>query len=156
MKPSWNMTLMLSSLVSLMLSQGCAGGPRIPATFPVTGKVLYKGAPLVDAEVSFVSKLDNQDVRPANGRTDADGEFSLTTYIDPQHEVEGATAGQYTVTVNKVETMSDEEMMKQFQKNPSMTFKPLVPTRYTVPSETPLVASVEAGGKNHFEFTLEE
>lgn len=133
---------------------GCSGGPKIPSTFAVKGKVLYKDQPLADAEIGFVSKLDNKDVLPARGVTNANGEFTLATYIDPQHEVSGATPGEYVVTVTKNEKMDDAELMNKFMENPAMEFKKLVPTQYTDATASPLTATVKSDGDNSFEFKL--
>src|SRR5690606_14902982 len=122
----------------------------------VSGKVLYKGSPLADADVGFVSKLDNKDVLAAHGRTNADGQFTLATYIDPEHEVSGATPGEYVVTVHKVEMKDNEELMREFQKNPDMEFKPLIPVKYTEKATSPLEATVTRDGDNTFEFVLEQ
>ena len=87
-------------LVAFMLeTAGCSSGPVIPKTVAVRGKVVYKDQPLADAEIGFVGKLDNKDVLAARGTTNSAGEFTLSTYIDPQHEVSGSTPGEYAVTL---------------------------------------------------------
>ena len=141
----------------ILESAGCSGGgPVIPQTASVKGKVLYQDKPLAQAQVGFVSKLDNKSVRPAGGTTNAAGEFTLTTYIDPEHEVSGATPGEYVVTVIKNEIMDNEKMMEEFKTNPAMTFKKLVPEKYIDAKTSPLTATVKAGTDNSFEFKLEE
>lgn len=143
-------------ILVILAASGCSGGPAIPPTHPVKGKITYKGQPLADAEVAFVSRLDNKDVKPAGGRTNASGEYSLATYIDPEHEVSGATTGEFIVTIQKTEQMDDQKMMEEFQKNPMMEFKPLIPVKYSDPKLTPFAATVEAGKTNTFDFVLEE
>lgn len=135
---------------------GCSGGPEIPVTHPVSGKVTYKEQPLADAEIAFVSKLDNKDVKSARGKTNASGEFTLTTYIDPQHEVSGATLGEYTVTVVKVDIPDADEVMKQFFENPAFVPKKLIPEKYSDAKMSPLTANVTKDGPNTFEFKLED
>ena len=112
--------------------------------------------PLADALVGFVSKLDNKDVLPAHGTTNANGEFTLSTYIDPQHEVSGATPGEYVVTVTKNEQQDMEKIMEEFKTNPAMEFKKLVPEKYTDGKGSPLSATVKSDGENTFEFKLED
>lgn len=146
-------------LVLLFSIVGCGGGPKIPRTVSVSGKIMYKDAPVAEAEVGFVSRLDNKDVLAARGVTDSSGEFTLSTYIDPQHEVSGATPGDFAVTVTKIEKMDQQAMMEQFSKgNPAMVgmFKPLVPAKYGDAKGSPLKATVAAGEKNRFEFKLED
>lgn len=145
----------LSAIASLTIA-GCGGGPRIPETVTVTGKISYKGQPVTEALVGFVSKLDNKDVLAARGTTDSDGEFSLTTYIDPQHEVSGATPGEFVVTVTKNEQQDMVKIMEEFKKNPAMQFKKLVPEKYTDGKSSPLKATVTTDGENRFEFVLED
>ena len=148
--------VLVTGVVFLLAGLGCSGGPVIPPTVSVSGKVIYKDQPLADAEVSFASKLDNKDIKPARGKTNASGEFTLSTYIDPQHEVSGATPGDFSVTVTKNETMDHAEMMKKFKENPAMEFKPMIPAKYAAMSSTPLSANVKADGENKFEFKLED
>jgi hypothetical protein len=145
-----------AGVIALSSFVGCSGGPKIPQTHAVSGKITYQDKPLGGAEVGFVSSLDDKNVLAARGVTNGAGEFTLSTYIDPQHEVRGATAGEYVVTVSKTETMDQEKMKEQFTANPAMEFKKLVPTKYTNPKETPLKASVAAGKPNKFDFKLED
>jgi hypothetical protein len=146
--------LMLTSALSFGLT-GCSDGVEIPKVVKVTGTVTYKDKPLADAEVGFLSKLDNKDVKPASGKTNTEGEFSLTTYIDPQHEVSGATPGDYKVVVTKNEEIDLEAARKQFTSGkPNLTFKKLVPVKYTAKESSPLEATVSLDGDNKFEFKL--
>ena len=139
-----------------LLIVGCSGGPKIPPMASVSGKITYKDQPLAGAEVGFVSSLNNKDVLAARGITSASGEITLSTYIDPEHEVTGATPGEFVVIVTKVEVIDREKMMEEFNKNPTMEFKKLVPSKYTAAKETPLKATVKIGGTNRFEFKLED
>jgi hypothetical protein len=135
---------------------GCKGGPKIPQTVTVSGKITYQDKPLAGAEVGFVSAADNKAVLPARGVTNAAGEYKLSTYIDPQHDVSGATPGEFVVIVSKDETMDQQKMMEEFKNNPAMEFKKLVPAKYTDAKESPLKASVTAAGPNQFDFKLED
>ena len=64
--------------------------------YPVTGTITYAGGPVADALVSFSPDEEGQPV--ATGRTNATGQFTLTTY----EAGDGAAAGSYTVIVTKV------------------------------------------------------
>ncbi len=153
---SARLQILVAALLFTSTITGCGDSVEVPKTVSATGKVTYKGQPLADAEVGFVSKLDNKDVKAARGVTDSNGEFSLTTYVDPQHEVSGATPGDYVVTVTKNEQIDPDEAMRMFQQNPMMEFKKLVPDKYTTKEASPLKASVTPDGENHFEFPLED
>ncbi len=145
--------------IVLTILVGCSSGPKVPKTLPVSGKITYNDKPLAGAEVGFVSKFDNKDVLAARGVTNDNGEFTLSTYIDPQHEVGGATAGDFIVIVSKIEKIDQQKIMAEFSTgNPSMegVLKKLVPTKYTDAKDSPLTASVTVGGKNWFEFKLED
>ncbi len=148
--------LTILSVTVMLGSAGCGGGPKIPQTVTVKGKVMYQDKPLADALIGFASKLDNKDVLPAHGTTNANGEFTLSTYIDPQHEVPGATPGEYVVTVTKNEQQDMAKMMEDFKTNPAPEFKKLVPEKYTDGKASPLAASVKADGDNTFDFKLED
>jgi hypothetical protein len=146
--------LMLTSALSYGLT-GCSDDVKIPEVVKVTGTVTYNDKPLADADVGFLSKLDNEDVKPAGGKTNTEGEFSLTTYVDPEHEVSGATPGEYKVVVTKNEQVDMEAARKQFTSGkPNMTFKKLVPVKYTAKDTSPLEATVTVDGDNKFEFKL--
>ncbi len=74
---------------------GCGGG--MPKTYPVQGKVVFKGGkPVTDGRVQFQSTTDPQ--FKALGDIAEDGSFSLTTYVGPKHKT-GAPAGDYRVVV---------------------------------------------------------
>jgi hypothetical protein len=151
-------TTLLAGAICLSLIVGCSGpsAPPRPKAVPTTGKIMYQGKPLADAQVSFVSALDNKDVFPGRGVTNSSGEFSLTSYIDPQHEVSGVTPGDFVVIVTKTPKRTKDEVMTEFQKNPAMEFKSQVPKKYSEAKETPLKATVKPDGVNKFEFTLED
>jgi len=150
---------MFAGPIVLTMLVGCSGGPKVPKTVHVSGKITYNDKPLAGAEVGFVSKFDNKDVLAARGVTNDRGEFTLSTYIDPQHEVAGATPGDFVVTVTKIEKMDQQKVMEQFSSsNPAMEgmLKKLVPEKYTEAKDSPLEASVTVGGTNKFEFKLED
>ena len=88
------MTRLLAALV-LVGVVGCGGG--MPRTYPVQGKVVFKGGkPVTDGRVQFQSASDPQ--FKALGDIAQDGSFSLTTYVGPKHK-SGAPAGEYRVVV---------------------------------------------------------
>jgi hypothetical protein len=147
--------LVIGIILSLIVGCGSEARPT-PKTVSVSGKITYKDKPLAGASVGFVSALDNKDVLPAQGKTNDAGEFTLTTYVDPEHQVSGATPGEFVVTVSKTKQMDREKVMEEFQKNPAMEFKSEVPEKYSDSKKTPLKAPVTVDGKNRFEFTLEE
>ena len=84
-------------------------------TYPVKGAVLVDGKPAKDVFVSFHPKEAVGD-RPylPSGRTDENGEFVLSTFV----EGDGAPAGEYDVTVtwpvrfNPISTLWEGDQLK--------------------------------------------
>ena len=85
----------LIATTSFLLA-GCADSGR-PKIAPVRGKVTYHGEPVSEATVVF---LCPGAPRLAVGKTDAHGNYQLTTY-EPN---DGAVVGTHTVAVKKHKT----------------------------------------------------
>ncbi len=59
---------------------GCGEKVQLPQTYPVRGRVVYKGgSPLAGGVVQFQARSDPRLL--TNGETDADGNFALTTHV---------------------------------------------------------------------------
>jgi hypothetical protein len=83
--------------LSFCLMVGCSSGKKLPAMYPVEGKVVYKkGEPLTGGSVSFQSQTDSSIATSAE--VQPDGSFTLWTFADKQR-VKGAPPGKYLVTV---------------------------------------------------------
>ena len=151
--------IVFGGVLILVLIVGCSGGRKAPRTQQVSGKIIYKNNPVAKAQVGFVSKFDNKDVIAAHGETNDNGEFTLSTYIDPKREVSGATPGDFIVTVSKVDKIDPQQVLANFSKN-NPTFegvlKKLIPAKYQDAKQTPLTAQVTEAGPNRFEFKLED
>src|SRR5262245_53456503 len=89
----------IACLVSL--TEGCGPpGAKTPSFYPVKGQVLLDGKPARFAIVALSPKNvegDNDDP-PASGQTNADGEFSIRTWVGPGYD--GALPGEYWITVS--------------------------------------------------------
>jgi hypothetical protein len=86
----------LITLVALALagSAGCGSGSK---TYPVNGRVVFKGGKAVtDGRIQFQS-TSNPEVR-AVGEIQPDGTFSLATHKDGK-SIRGAVEGQHKVVV---------------------------------------------------------
>jgi hypothetical protein len=87
--------LTLGTVLLLAGGPGCGSG--IPKTYPVKGKVVWKGGkPVDDGRIEFQS-LSEPDLK-AVGEIESDGTFSLTTFKEGKTR-EGAVAGQHKVVV---------------------------------------------------------
>jgi hypothetical protein len=100
------------------------------AVAPVKGRVFVDGVALADAVVGFHAIQGGDPRRSADGLSEADGSFLLSTYA----AFDGAPPGEYAVTVVKPGTK-------------------LVPAKYSRKDTTPLRATVQAKVTN--EITLE-
>jgi hypothetical protein len=101
-------------------SPGCNRSDRL-ATFPVHGKVMYRGKPVTGASVAFLAPGAS---RVAGGTTDESGEFQLSTF-EPN---DGAIVGTHEVTVKKYQ----HEPPPLPQAPASGEIDPAVEARFTV------------------------
>jgi len=123
----------------LLIVPGCGGQDR-PKTVSVKGTVLYKGVALTDANVEFVPESG----RPASGTTDANGEFTLTTFENN----DGVIPGQHMITVQKLQ--------KNESTDPYAEQKSLIPTKYSQLRTTPLTQTVTDGENAPLKIELED
>lgn len=151
---------------------GCSKGPKLP-TVSVSGTVSYQGKPLEGAQIGFVPP--SSDGKSANGVTDAQGNFTLQTYLGGTSQASGAMPGDYTVVIRKDEgaiagagpagtgpppPRSSEEMRKEMQERSSGQLKAppgpklLTPQKYASSATSPLKATVKPSGNEPFKFDL--
>lgn len=134
---------------------GCGGGDdgRLP-TAPVEVTVMYKGAPVEGAVVTFTTMSPP----PAFGKTDAAGKAKLTTYEDS----DGAILGSHKVMVVKQQfdgvikeeaSQDSEDYAPSPGASPLPKVKDLLPKKYSLPGSTDLKADV-VKGDNTFTFEL--
>lgn len=139
-------------LVGLVLSgslwlSGC--GSNRPTTAPVEGKITCGGQPVPEGVITFYPEQG----RPATGRIQPDGTYSLTTF-DPG---DGALIGKHKVTIEAVRFTGggpqpksmEEEIRMAMEKKPAKSgpSQPqwLVPERYAKRETTPLTFEVRPG-----------
>ncbi len=150
--------LIFGCLVVSALGCGQSSGPNVQY---VHGVVTLDGAPIEGATVSF-SPEDSKGIG-ASGMTQSDGSFTLNAQAAKPGA--GTVAGEYAVTVRKVEmpefpdigpddprygTAEQEKLEREAnQAKP----KVIVPEKYNTPESSPLHAEV-VSGKNEFQFDL--
>ena len=146
--------LSIALVPALLLVSGCGGAAkpknRVPV-FKVSGKVVYKGQPVPDADVTFYCA---EKEKSAFGKTDSKGEFRLTTY-GPN---DGAVAGKHVVMVVKSEAApptnaapvdSTDYVPPGYEKTPPPPPpKKLVPAKYTDVKTSDLFVVVTDDGEN--------
>lgn len=130
--PAWLLLIML-------LVAGC-GQPR-PPTVRVTGTVTYRGSPVSAADINFIPR----DGRPASGRTDNQGQFTLTTFVPG----DGVLLGEHIVTIGKQEPKNVND------EGPYVDYVDVLPAKYADIKASPLRATVDVTGPRDFIFELD-
>lgn len=139
---------------------GCGGGSQRPPTYPVEGTVTIGGKPLADATITFRPDSSENGQRPANGKTDADGRYQLTTFSAG----DGAMEGSYRVTVMQFEAVASEGTVADVDdesytppEGPSPTVKNRLPKNLADPEQSGLTAKVEANASGStIDFTIDK
>lgn len=162
---------------ALLLALGCSKGPKTP-TVPVSGTIKYKGVPVAQATVGFISKVpvEGKNQHPARGVTDDQGHYSLSTYINP-NEYPGVPPGDYAVTVSKREAVGEVNYEDLYKKQAAsipkegsanmqqaaqaletqqqqLQPKSLIPEKYEDAKQNLLSATVKPEGAQTFDFDL--
>jgi hypothetical protein len=162
-------------IIGVLLSAivGCGSSDSVK-TYPTTGKVIYKGTALGDADIVFSS--NGAEGQPSSilglAKTDSEGKFSIRTQLGPTKSLVGAVEGKHVVTIAKYippNNMSEEEHQRKMAAEvAAMEAKgyldpdevtppkiPFLPLKYQHPGHSQLTATVEANGKNEFVFELD-
>lgn len=85
----------ITGVVTLLLCTGCGGGGEFE-TIPVSGQLTCNGQPVEGILVQLTPTAEGTTPgKPANGVTDAEGRFVMTTY----EFGDGAVVGKHTVGV---------------------------------------------------------
>jgi hypothetical protein len=144
----------LAGLVLLALAVAGCGGRYKPV--PVSGVVTLDSAPVEGATVYFYAVGDERDGRPAQGVTDKNGEFRLST----MGENDGALPRNYKVVIVKyvpsrpklkVPDFPDtpegrdrrqDFMYKHYESKGIQPFKNALPEKYADSNSTPLTCNV--------------
>jgi len=141
---------LVALIAVITLSSGC-GGSQSTGKYelhPVKGQVLYNGQPLSGATVVFSPEDDKKP--GAYGRTDEQGQFTLTTH---KHGV-GAVAGSFEVGINK-SAGGDGEEITDPEKGAKIKPSSAIPQKYANPKTSGKTAVVKAGETNEFTFKLD-
>ena len=134
-------------LIWLTLLIGCSG---THGTASVSGTVIYKRQPVEGATVIFHPKGEGLTAKPAQGKTDSGGHFTVTTYFGPDDQPAGAVPGDYAVTVTKI-----DEPQGAFDPHKDPPPKNHLPVRYSTPQQSPLTVTIKLGS-NRPELNLED
>jgi hypothetical protein len=134
------MLILCSLALAGLLAAGCSNKPT--ALNQVTGKVIYKGAPLKSGLIVFspdTSRGENGKI--AFSKIKEDGAYTLYTGDAP-----GVTAGWYRVTIASLSgsTTSYDSPLTS-----------LIPDKYRDPQLSQVQCEVKANRDNHLDFNLD-
>jgi hypothetical protein len=142
------------ALILALAVVGC-GGKYKPV--PVSGVVTLDGSPVEGATVYFYAVGDEKEGRPAQGVTDKNGEFRLST----MGENDGALRREYKVVIAKYvpslpklkvpkfsdspEGQADRQdfMYRHYESKGIQPFKNALPEKYSDSNSTPLSCHVK-------------
>ena len=154
----WNIGLCLLLLAESVLTLGCGSG--VPEgqreTAPVEVTVTYKGKPVADAMVTFVS--ETEPMVPANGQTDTEGKAKMMTYTAG----DGCVLGSHKVMIVKMDEVevqaAPEPDDPAYDPNAPLPPPPksLLPKKYNSVTTSKLTANVEKGKANSIVFELKD
>jgi hypothetical protein len=113
-----------------------------------TGTLLLDGKPCADATVTFFSDVHQIS---ATGRTDSEGRFKLTTYVEGDGAVEG---GQKITVVKREFTQQKTKFDSADEPSVAMIPKELLPKKYMTPTTSGIAQSVSASGSNDFKIEI--
>ncbi|MGL4421047.1 MAG: hypothetical protein ACRCZF_10315 [Gemmataceae bacterium] len=124
----------LGLVLSVLAIAGCSDGKL--KVYPVSGTVLYNDQPLAGVDVAFHAVDPKNAVSyPPHATTDANGKFSLMSYVAD----DGAPAGEYTVAIAvAVEVAGADDGGDQTKK---ITFQ--VPAKYQRKETSGLQVSIK-------------
>jgi hypothetical protein len=139
---------------------GC--GPKNPlGVVKATGTITMDAQPVAGALVTFIPKSEGEG-KHASATTDANGVYVLST--QGAGDVMGAVPGTYNVTVIKNEAeqpkgKDSDVPPEERQITDSYAAAKVIrhiAAKYAAPSSSGLTATVEKGGNNVFDFTVEK
>jgi len=124
----------------LFLAVGCQGSNN-PKTWPVTGKVTYRGEPVTSGMI-MLTPVDGG--HAATGNLDQDGSFRLTTF----QKDDGAVAGSYQVAIQVFPAEGAGLPGAEFAGK-----APPIPRKYASPASSGLTAEIKPR-ENALDFPL--
>jgi len=128
--------------VTAIIAAGCTKSDN-PKTYPVNGKVTYKGQP-VSSGIVLLTPTENG--HAATGNLEKDGTFHLTTF----QKGDGAVPGKYQVAVQAFPAEGAGLPGAEFAGKP-----PPVPLKYMSAASSGLTVEIKVGD-NHLEFPLKD
>lgn len=132
-------------LACLVCALGCGGNDGSAPTGEVKGVLTYQGKPVPNVNVTFTPTQG----RPGTGTTNANGEFSITTFTPD----DGAVPGSHKVTVTSSEVAP---MPGTPEAEKAANAPPPFPPKYSDPAQTDLTATIEQGKVNEVKLDMKD
>jgi hypothetical protein len=154
----WSCRWRYGCIAVLLLSQWGCGSGQVPV-YPVSGRVTFKGRPMVGGgTISFIP-IDADSGKGAGGKIDEDGNFAMTTY----REGDGSPAGKYRVLIRQFVIVEPEPIPDGQTPGEGGVVTPRtqvdegqrIPDAYANPQQSDLTVEVEPSS-NDFDFDLKE
>ena len=142
---AWRLLLLL---ILMPCAVGCGAKSEGPETYPVTGVVTLKGAPVDGAVLQFTPTSPDAGIAGAQVMTKPDGTFVVTINLDMGKTTKtGLPPGDYKVAITKLQIAPG-------QSAPNIPPKNVLPPDYATIESTPLTVTVKPEDENRFEFPL--
>jgi hypothetical protein len=139
---------LLFLLIFMPCAVGCGTKSEGPETYPVTGVVTLKSAPVDGAVLQFTPTSPDAGIAGAQAMTNPDGTFEVKINLDMGKTTKmGLPPGDYKVAITKLQVAPG-------QSAPNIPPKNVLPPEYATIESSPLTATVKADGENRFEFPL--
>jgi hypothetical protein len=166
--------LFVLCLCAVATLSGCKQKSTL-TTYPITGKITLRGKPLEGATVTLSNT--NLDGPSAGATTDSQGNFRVSTYVNPKEAHAGAAPGDYVVVITKLSTAVKEDsssmanmqnatpeerqriMQSQWEKSMDQTKqgdkpKSEIPEKYTNAKSSPIKLTVVVGDNPPYDWDL--
>lgn len=132
-------SLILVVSLSLIALIGCNKGSTLDTQL-IDGTITLDGAPLSKANITFYPESGGE---IASAYSDEQGKFSVSSQNGTAGQ--GALAGQYSITVSKVEAKFVSANLKSDPEAGRTETKELLPQMYQDKAKTPLKAEITKG-----------
>jgi hypothetical protein len=142
--------LVVGALVVAAAAAGCGGNNPV---YPVQGKVMFEGKPMLGGGAISLIPLDKREGKAAGGEIAEDGTFKLTTY----RPGDGSMVGEFRVVISQ-SVEKEPEATPDGQKAPkaaaSVPMNARIPIVYADSANSPLKIKVEAKSMNEINLDL--
>ena len=139
--------VIFTTLVAAVSTAGCGSGVERPPLVPTSGVVTMGGKPVENVSVTFHPESG----RSANGVTDAEGKFRLTTFDTN----DGAQVGKHKVSLTMIVADIPDEIPDDYDyAADAAPPEAAIPASYADPNTSGLVSTI-VGDETLKEVTLE-